>query len=201
MKNNWKVLVAIVIMVGVVVWAVSSVIPRSFDGSNLTFGVGSGTVTVNNTSDETAAVQLVGNGSRGFTVSSNIEGVTGASTRQGSGNASTQLFEYGLPPGTSEFSVTRGNGVNFVSASDTRLEATAKPLSASETTTTLVVAAVVILAGSYFISRSVDHRWIKTLLRREAPVPVAVASLVTPPVGDPNRGRDGRMYSNYGGKD
>jgi hypothetical protein len=200
MKTNWKLFLVIAAMIGIVAWAVGSVLPRSVSGANLTFGVGSGTVAINNPSDEPVAVQLVGKGTRAFTVSSSLEGVTGSSTRQGSGSSATQLFEFASPPGLSEFTVTRGNSVNFVSNTVTNLAATIRPLSEGETRTTLVIAAIAVLVGLYYFSRSIGHRWLKTFQRREVPV-LVVAPAAETPVGDANRGRDGRMYSNYGSKD
>ncbi|MBZ0285133.1 MAG: hypothetical protein K8L97_30650 [Anaerolineae bacterium] len=202
MKPNWRVVIALVLIVGVIGWAVSSVLPRSFSGSNLTFGVGGGTVTVTNPSDVPVAVQLVGNGTRTFTVSSSIDGVAGSSVKQGTGNTSTHLFEYALPPGMSDILVLRGSGVNFVSSSDTNLVATINPLSQNETRTTLIITAVIVLGGLFYISHTTGHRLIKTLLRREGSSPTIAVTLDTPPDNDdPNRGRDGRMYSNYGSKE
>jgi hypothetical protein len=202
MKLNWRLIIVVVIMVGVVAWVLTSVLPNSYDGTNLSFNVGTGSVTVNNLSDSPAAVQLIGTGTRSFTLSSNIEGVAGTSTREGSGSTSTQLYDLILPPGSSEFTVTRGTNVKFVSSSDTRFEATVQPVSAGESRTLLIVAAVVLLGGLFYVSRSTGHRWMKSLRRQPAPAPVVAAiPLVETPVGDPNRGRDGRMYSNYGGKD
>jgi hypothetical protein len=200
MKKNWKLFIAIAAMIGIVAWAVSSILPRSVSGANLTFGVGSGTVTINNPSDAPVAVQLVGKGTRSFSVSSSLESVAGSSTRQGSGSSATQLFEYASPPGTSEFTVTRGNSVNFLSNTDTNLAATIQPLSEGETRTTLVIAAIAVLGGLYYFSRSTGHRWMKIFQSREVPV-LVVAPAAETPVGDANRGRDGRMYSNYGNKD
>jgi hypothetical protein len=203
MKFNWKLVVAVVVMVGVVIWAVQSLLPSSYDGKTLNAGVGSGVVTVDNPSDAPVAVQLVGNGTRSFTVASSIEGVSGSSTRQGSGSTSTQLFEFSVPPGTSTFTVTRGSSVNLVTNSDTALRVNTQPLSEGESRTTYIVTAVILIAGLFYISRSTGHQWLKSLRRQEIPVPVVAAAipLVETPVGDANRGRDGRMYSNYGGKD
>jgi hypothetical protein len=201
MKINWRLIIALVAIVGVSIWAVSAVLPRSYNGANLTFSIGSGTVTINNPSDAPVASQLVGKTARSFVVSSRVEGLSGSSVRQGTGASATQLFQYASPPGISEFSVARGNDVNFVSTGDTRLQATVKLLSEGETTSTLVVAALIVIGGLYYISRTTEHRWIKTLLRREVPTPMVVAPAVTTAAGDPNRGTDGRMYSNYGTKD
>lgn len=201
MKPNWRVIIALVVMVAVSLWAVTSVMAHSFSGTNLTFGVGDGTVTVNNPSDAPVAVQLVGKGTRAFTVSSSIEGIAGPSVKQGTGSTSTHLFEYALPPGKSDFSVARGSSVNFVATTDTKLEATVHPLSDTDTRATLLVAGVVVLGGLFYMSQATEHRWLKMLRGQETPVPVIVATPVATSPDDPNRGRDGRMYSNYGGKD
>lgn len=200
MKLNWKMLLGIAVIVGVAVWAVTSLAPKSFSGSNLTFNVGSGAVSINNTSDVPVLVQLIGTGTRAFAVSGTIEDVVGSSTREGTGSSATQLFEFAALPGLSEFTVVRGNNVKFVSTTDTSLNATVQPLSQDETRTTLIVAAIVVLGSLYFISRATGHSWINALRRKEIPV-LTPAAVVETPVGDPNRGRDGRMYSNYGNKD
>ncbi|MBL8156219.1 MAG: hypothetical protein JNM70_18715 [Anaerolineae bacterium] len=201
MKMNWKVFAALVIVIGVVVWSVSSLLPQSLSGANLTFGVGTGTVTLNNLSDSPVPVQLIGAGSRVFAVMSSTEGIAGSSTRQGSGSTSTQLFEYALPPGKSDFIVTRGSNVKFVSNSDARFEAFVQPLNDSDARSTFILSVVAISAALFYASLSTGHRWIGSLRRKEAPllsseVPVEVAV-----EGDKNRGRDGRMYSNFGNKD
>jgi hypothetical protein len=202
MKINWKVLMASVLIIGVVAWAISSLLPHSFSGANLTFAFTTGTVTVSNPSDTPVPVQLVGTGSRTFTVSSSIDGVSGSSTRQSTGTSATsQLFEFALPPGKSDLTVERGTNVNFISTTDTKLEAIVQPISRAEVKTTLIAAAVVIVIALFYISRNTGHRWINALRRQQVPAPVSAVPVVTLAEGDSNRGRDGRMYSNYGGKD
>lgn len=198
MKFNWKVLVAVVVIVGAIFWAVDSVRARSLSGTNLTFLVGNGVVTVTNPSDSPVASQLTSTGSRTFTISSGEAALSGISTQQGSGSKITQLFEFSLLPGPNVFTITRGTNVSFVGSADTSLQATIEPLTSDNVRATLIVALVVILCSLYFISRTTGHHWISNLRGKQAPIPVPV---VATPVGDPNRGRDGRMYSNYGGKD
>jgi hypothetical protein len=77
MKINWKVLFALVLVVGAVYWAFSSTQVNSYSGTNLTFAVGGGPVTMTNPSDEAISVQLIGTGSRSFSVSSTIDDVSG----------------------------------------------------------------------------------------------------------------------------
>jgi hypothetical protein len=166
MKINWKVIIALVLAIGTTVWAVSSLLPSSYSGSNLNFGVGTGAVTVTNPSDEPVPAKFVGSRSRSFTVSSTIEGVSGSATRAGTGSSSAYIFEFELPPGTSEFTIARGADVEFIADSATRLEARVNPLSADSTRTTIIVAAVVILGALFYASNAVGHQWIN-FFRRE----------------------------------
>jgi hypothetical protein len=168
MKINWKALVALVVIIGATFWAVDTVRSRSYSGANLNFGVGSGTVIVRNPSTEPVPVQLVGTGTRSFTISSTMDGVTGSSTRQGTGRNTTQLFEFQVPPGVSEFTVVRGTNVSLVANTVTNLEATVQLSTESESRTTIIVAAVVILGSLFYISHLTGHRWISASRRKAA---------------------------------
>jgi hypothetical protein len=191
MKFNWKVLVAVVVIFGTVFWAASSTRARSYTGSNLEFAVGNGAVVVTNGSDDAVPVQLMGTGSRSFRIDSSIEGVEGTSTREGSGSAATQLFEFASPPGISEFTISRGTNVNFV-AGDTRLEAVVQPGTAGEMQMTRIAAAIVVLAALYFISNTTGHSWIKNLLpSKETPV-------APEPVAPADSGGQGDAIRSYG---
>lgn len=194
MKINWKVLIALALAVGTTVWAVSSLLTSSYSGSNLNFGIGSGTVIVTNPSDEPVPVQFVGSRTRSFTVSSTTEGASGSSTREGTGNNSTHVFEFELPPGTSEFTIARGADVNFVADTATQLQARVNPLSADSARTTIIVALVVVLGALFYASKSTDHAWIRAL-RPQKTVVQDTQPTAVPDVDEVNRGRDGRMYS------
>jgi preprotein translocase subunit SecE len=189
-----KVVFAFVIIFATIVWAMGSLLPTTYNGSDLNLGVGAGIVTVTNPSDASIPVQLVGSGSRSFTVSSTIEGVSGSSTRLGTGSSSTNMFEFELPPGISEFTIVRGTNVKFVADTATRLRATVNPLSADSSRTTIIVAIVVVLGSLFYMSRTIDHSWMralrpqKTSVQNAGPIPVPVTA-------DVNQGRDGRMYS------
>lgn len=197
MKLNWKtfkVVFALVVVLGAVFWAVDSVRSRSYSGSNLNVDVGSGSVSVTNPSDQPVTVQVFGTGSRPFTVSSTTEGLSGSSARQGTGSSSTNFLEFVLPPGISEFTIARGANVKFVANTPTQLQVTVNPLTADESRTTLITAGVVVLGSLFYASKSINHGWITMLRRQKAsiqdtqPIAVRVAA-------DANRGRDGRLYS------
>jgi hypothetical protein len=160
MKFNWKILIAIVVLLGVIFWGFDSVRTRSYSGTDLNFQVGTGPVTVTNPSAEALPVQLVASQAGTFTVSSTIDDQSGRSTREGNGRNATQTFEFELPSGVSEFTVVRGSGASFVASSDTSLEATVQPLDAENSQATLVAMVIVILAALFYISRATEHRWI-----------------------------------------
>lgn len=166
MRNTIKLIIALVIALGAVVWAVTSVRSQYYSGSSLNFAVGSGPVKVNNMGDSPVPVQLVSSGTRSFTVTSTIEGVSGNSVRQGTGAATTQLFEILAPAGVNTLTVTRGSGVNFTAQSDTSLDVMVQPLPESDTRMTLIIAAVVVIGSLFYASKTTDHRWLPMLRTR-----------------------------------
>jgi hypothetical protein len=170
MKIGLKVLIGLALIVAVSYWAVNSVLPRSYEGSDLSFEAGGGPVTVTNPSNEAIPAQLVGE-SRSFSVVSAVEGLTGTSKRQGSGASATYTIDFELLPGESEFAITRGSDVNFVANTETRLEATVQPVSAKSLRTILIVTAVVVVGTLFYISRITNHRWINRFRRPATPVP------------------------------
>jgi hypothetical protein len=171
MRINWKVLLALALIVGAGYWVVNSMIPRSYSGTALNLEIGSGTVTVTNPSGEPVPGQLVGV-SRNARVSSTIEGLSGSPIREGVGNSATYLFEFLLPPGDTEFWVTRSPNTNFVMTSEIPLEVSVQLVSLSSARTVVVVAAVVALGSLFYISHSMEHRWIAILRRQETAVVV-----------------------------
>jgi hypothetical protein len=157
MKVNWKVLVALVLIVGVTAWLVNSVRTRYYSGSIFNFAVGSGLVILTNEADEPVSAWLTGTGSRAFTVSSAREGIGGTSTQQGSGTGSTQLFEFAIPSGISQFTVNQGVNVNFMTDTHAGLTASVDPLSHSEMQTIGIGAIIVIFGGLLYIYRTLNQ--------------------------------------------
>jgi hypothetical protein len=165
-----KILIALILIVAAGYWTVTSALPQSHSGSDLTFETGSGAVKVTNPSSDPIPAQLVAQ-SRSFSVASALDGLSGSSTRQGSGASATYELDFVLPPGVSEFTITRGQNVNFVASTDSRLEATVQPMSASSLRTTLIAAAVVTLVALFYISSTTNHRWIGFMRGQKTPVP------------------------------
>lgn len=161
MKFNWKILAALVVLVGATFWGLNSLRTYSYSGTGLNFDVGKGPVTVTNSTDVSVPVQLIGAGTRIFSVSSTSEDISGRSERQGTGSTSTQLFEFDLPPGITELRVVaRSTTVSFVADTGTILAATVQPMTDSRTQMAIITAVVVIVGSLFYISRATGHRWI-----------------------------------------
>lgn len=166
MKFNWKtikVLFAFVVIIGITFWAVNTIRPRSYEGTDLNFGIGDGTVSITNPSEQSTSVQLVGSGSRTFRVSSTSEDISGTSARQGSGSSSTQLFEFELPSGANEFTVSRGLDVNFIATTSSTLQAIVNPVSDSAYNAILIATIAIILGSLFYASNASEHIWMSWL--------------------------------------
>ena len=194
MKINWKILFVLVLVVGVVYWAISSTQVNAYSGTNLTFAVGGGPVTMTNPSDEAVAVQLIGTGNRSFSVTSTIDEVSGASIREGTGSDRTNVFAFDLPPGISTFTVSRGQNVNFGTTTETRLAAVVESMKGDEVRTIMIVAAVIVLGALFYISHTTGHQWISLLRRQKTETPVPEAE----PVVKPATGGQGHSTRSYG---
>ncbi len=181
MKVYLKVILSLVVIVAVLLWAVDSVRAGTYSGTDLNVELGKGAVTVTNPDAAPVDVQLVSAGTRSFTVSSSIDGVSGSSTTQGEGTARTQLFEFAAPSGASEFTVTRSTNVNLVSTAP--LDVYVQPLTENDTRTTIIAAIVVTLGALYYISRTLNHRWIAMLRGKPMPEKTADPSAVSAATG------------------
>jgi hypothetical protein len=168
MKSNWKVMIALAVLVGAVLWGFNSLRGYSYSGTDLNIAVGSGPITVINPSEAAVSVSLVSTSPGTITVASRTEGVAGRSATQGSGRNTGQLYEFELPPGESTFTVTRGANVNLVAMTDTGLQITVQPLDGSGSQTTLLVSVIAILASLFYLSRLNGHRWISAARRQKA---------------------------------
>lgn len=155
-----KVTAAFVVIVGVVFWVINTTRPQLYNASDLNFEVGSGAIIVTNPSGQSIPVQFMGTGTRTFRVSSDVEGISGNSTRGSGVGAATHLFEFELPTGTSEFFVRRGTDVRFVAIASTELQATVYNMTANASRNTFIVAIVVILGSLFYASHAIGHNWI-----------------------------------------
>ncbi|MBZ0306679.1 MAG: hypothetical protein K8I82_11485, partial [Anaerolineae bacterium] len=98
---------------------------------------------------------------------------------------------FGLPPGSSEFTITNGARMSFVANTQTKLAATVQPMTTGEANSTLIVGAVIILGALIYISRATDHRWIDMLRRQNA---ATQDTQPTTPATDAGQGRVMRAY-------
>jgi hypothetical protein len=164
MKINWlKIVVAVILIGGAIYWAVTSAQVSAYDGSTLAVDLGSGVVTVNNPTSEPVPAQLVGRGTRTFSITNASEGLAGTPERVGTGTTSTFVLDMMLLPGTNTFTVVRGAEVQLLTTAPTELTTTVQPISNDEIRTINIFAGVVILGALYLISSAFGHAWMKML--------------------------------------
>src|SRR5690606_4095393 len=124
MKAKIKVAVGVLAILAAVYWAVTSVIPINYTGSNIMFPIGGGHVVVRHSGSEAIPIEIrSGERAATFRVESPAIGLAQSATRQGSGRNAFYSVHFDLPPGETRIDVTRGSGLNFISRSDTRIEA------------------------------------------------------------------------------
>lgn len=169
MGKKIRVIIALVIIVGVVYWSFNLVSERSYGGSKFAFKVGSGSVVVTNPGQEAIPVEMRSSGRTAtFAIASAELDLRETSKRQGSAGNPYHAVSFELPPGEAQIEVTRGSNVTFVSGSNQRIDAVVTPMRAGSVRTTLIWTGVVILAALYYISRTLEHRWIG-ILRSKLP--------------------------------
>lgn len=192
MKINWlKIVLAIVLIGGAAYWALTSAQVTSYDGSTLAVPLGSGTVIVNNPTTEPVPAQLIGRGTRTFSIGNSSEGIAGTPTRVGTGTTSTYVLDIVLLPAINTFTVVRGAEVQLITAAPTELQTTVQPISDSEIRTINVIAGLVILGALYLMSSAVGHAWVSKVL----PSKKELAGIKLPV---PAEGGQGTLASGYG---
>ncbi len=167
MKAKIQVAIALLVIVGVVYWALTSVWPRNYSGSKIMFPIGSGSVVIKNLGNAPIPIELRnGEGGTLFRIASAELEITESPKRQGTGRTSYYTLPLELPSGQAQINVTRGSGIQLISRSDTRIEATVTPMAASSTRWVLIAAGGVILWALYYISSVTEHRWLMNLRSR-----------------------------------
>jgi len=187
MKIKKGIVVASVMIVAVVFWGFDSLRTQSYSGKDLNFGIGSGAVTMTNPSDEAVSAQLVGAGSRPFSLVNASTDLSGSSVRDGRG----QLFEFELPTGVTEFTIARGKDISFSADTDTALQAMVQPLDAGGIQSTLIAVAVVILGALFYMSRSTEHQFVNKLRGKNNPLENARSKAASAALG---QGKDLRPF-------
>jgi len=167
MKTKIQIAIALLVIVGVTYWAITSIWPRHYTGSKIMFPIGSGSVAIKNLGDAPIPLELRnGQGGTLFRVASPELATSESPKRQGSGRTSYYSLSLELPPGQAHIAVTRGSGVQLISRADTRIEATVTPMAANSSRWVLIAASGVILWALYYISKATEHRWVGQLRSR-----------------------------------
>ncbi|MDX1663642.1 MAG: hypothetical protein R3272_07605 [Candidatus Promineifilaceae bacterium] len=160
-----RIVVAVIIILSTLFWAFNRVRERSYTGAQFAIPVGSGEVAVTNPGSEPLTVQMRANGRMAnFTIASSELGLRQRGTRVGRGDAAYYQATVELPPGTATLDVVRGNKVRLLSGSTQEISATVTPLTARGERITFRLAAIVVLSALFYISRLLEHRWLRSVV-------------------------------------
>lgn len=190
MNFSWKlakIIFASLLIVAALYGAVTALRSSSYSGTSVNFNVGHGVVSLTNPSAEAVAVQILATGTRVFRVTSENADIAGASSPVGTGAARSQLYEFLLPAGSSAFAVTGGTNPNFVANTAVAIQATVESMSETEARAVMIVASLLILGALFYISRTMEHRWISILRGQAAAVPVVAVAAVESAQGNAAR--------------
>ena len=166
-RKRTKISIAVIITIAVALWVIITVRPHHYEGTDLDFAIGEGSVEITNPS-EAIPVRLVDSSSHAFKVFSESEDISGTSTRESNDGKTVQVFDFELPSGTTEFTVKGNGNISFISNSATNLEATANPLTVAASRVRMAVLAVVVFVMAFYISRLYGHLWISEVRRQNA---------------------------------
>jgi hypothetical protein len=182
MNLSWKsakILFASLLIIFVIAGAINLLLPKTYSGENLNFDIGHGAIIMTNPSSEPIAAQILGTGTGRVRMTSPTQGLGDSSELQGSGRTSSQLIEFMLPVGQTEFTTVGGNNVSFAATTPTVLSATVQMLSQVEIQGVIVIGGLIILAALFYISRSTNHRWLSMIRGQAVPVPVVATTVKT----------------------
>jgi len=162
MKTKIKVTIAVLVMIGVTYWALTSIWPRTYSGANIMFPIGSGHVVVKHAGAEPMPIEMrAENRTTIFRIASTDLGLSESAKRQGTGRDAFYAIYFDLPPGEARIDVTRGSGVQLIARGDTRVEAVVTPVAAGTIRWILIGAGAVIAWALYYISKVTEHRWVE----------------------------------------
>lgn len=161
-KIDFRVVLTLIVMVMVLFWAFSSTRQSSYSGENLNIPVGNGPTVITNDSSHVLTVQLAASGTRSaFSITSPDAGIPTRATREGSGRNTRHFIDFEVPPGTTQFQVSRGNGITLTTTGQAPVQVVAAPLNEGEVQMTMIIAGVVILIGMVYLSHTTEHSWLK----------------------------------------
>lgn len=164
MAQKLRILVALIVIAGVTFWAVNSLRTLTYAGSAIKFSVGNGHVVVNNLGAEPIQADMRTDTKSGaFRVESTDLNLRASSKRVGSGRSAFNVVAFQLPPGESRIDVTRGSNVYFNSPSSQAISAQVVVKGQESRQTILGFTIIVILGALFYISRTVNHRWVAAL--------------------------------------
>lgn len=160
-----RIVIALAVIAGTAYWAYDSVREQTVSGSEIVLVANNGNVvTISHNADESVPLEMTARANFGYNTTNPDLG--GSPTREGTGRDAVYKHVVELPSGSSDFRITRGSNITFAVSAGESVDAVLTPLSPDAARTTIIVAGMVILAALYFISGTLEHRWLKTLRQK-----------------------------------
>lgn len=149
MRINLKAVIALIFAVVVLVAGFNAIQVQNYSGSEITFAMPGGPVTVINPSEELGSLLLTTSGTSG-TFAARGTGIDGTetSTREGTGRTAVNSITVPLEQGESTFQLARGSNVQAVLTGSDSLTVTAAPMSESSARDTIIFVVVVAAAAA-----------------------------------------------------
>lgn len=167
MKSKVQIVIAVLVIIGAAYWALNTTRTYRYTGTNIMFPVGGGHAIVLNTGNEPIPIEMrSGERVASFRISSADLGLTQTSKRQGTGSAAFHNLTFDIPPGQTRIDVVSGSDVRMISRSDTRIDATVRPVAPSTVRWVLILSGGAVLWALYYMSSATEHRWIGALRNR-----------------------------------
>lgn len=148
MRINLKAVIALIVAVVVVVAGFNALQEQTYSGSELTFTMSGGPVTIVNPSDTPGTALLTTAGTSG-TFAVRVTGIEGTqtSTREGSGRTAVNSVTVPLELGETTIQVVRGSNVQASLTGNNAFTVTAAPMNENSARDTVIFVAVVAVAA------------------------------------------------------
>lgn len=162
-----RIVVAAAIIVVGVVWVFTSTREQTFSGADLSFEMSSGSVVLNNRSDEAATVTMSKTGrTSAFTVVSDGLELNERSVSEGTGSNAVNTVTFELPAGEADLRLTRGSGVTVAIEASGTVDAVVMPVSDDEARNAWLLVGAVVIVALFYISRTTGHAWLNWVRQR-----------------------------------
>lgn len=148
MRINFKAIIAIAFAVVVAVAGFNALQVQTYSGSDLSFTMSGGPVTIINNAEDNGSALMTTTGTSGtFGIRGSHLNTAETSTREGTGRTAVNSITVPLAPGETTIQLTRGSNVQVALSGSDSFNVTAAPMNDTSARDTVIFVAVVVLAA------------------------------------------------------